>query len=105
MSRQTERCAALKLRKANKRAARVLAAAEALAAMRKTRAPWSLPDQGPAGKTIVSTRDRNPLPKGAPYRRLVADGSGRAIHATKGRSHDAAVLAYRTNWLLARAAR
>jgi hypothetical protein len=49
----------------------------------------------------MSNRTRA-IKKGTPYRRLLAAG-GKAVHATKGRVHDAAVLQHRMQLILQRA--
>ncbi len=48
----------------------------------------------PTRKMIRRNRDAA-IKKGTPYRRLIRAFGG-AIHATKGRFHDGAVLEYRT---------
>lgn len=52
------------------------------------------------GVTAPRTRDRA-IKKGTPYRRLLLV-DGHAVHATKGRSHDKAVLDFRMKEILRR---
>lgn len=52
------------------------------------------------GVTTKRTRERA-IKRGTPYRRLIPTVHA-AVHATKGRAHDAATLDYRTKLILER---
>jgi len=58
----------------------------------------------PTRKMHRCGRSTRAIKKGTPYRRLIATGWGDAIHTTKGRVHDGAVLAYRAKYILSRVA-